>query len=371
MKRHTRYILRQLIGALVFVTVALTAAIWLTQSLRFVKLIVNHGVSLSTFLYLTMLLLPTFLLILLPIALFSSIVFTYNKLTMDRELVVMRAAGISQSGLAAAGLMLAGVIVVICYTISLYLMPLSFQAFKDMEHGIRNDYSAVLLREGEFNDFADGLTVYVRKRLSNGELLGILVHDARKKDKPVTMIAERGALVNTEAGPRVVLLNGNRQQVERESGRLSLLYFDKYSVDLGWLTGKFKGRWREPSERFLDELLWPGDNPGDQAYRSQLIAEGHKRLVAPIYALTFALIGLAALLSGDFDRRGQTWRVLAAIGAVVLVQTGALGFQNLAAKNEAALPLVYANAFLPLLASLYVLYFGLPRRRISARPAAV
>ena len=40
-----RYLLRQLAGPLVFFALALTGVIWLTQSLRFVDLIVNRGMA--------------------------------------------------------------------------------------------------------------------------------------------------------------------------------------------------------------------------------------------------------------------------------------------------------------------------------------
>ena len=87
------YIFRQLSLATLFVALALTCAIWLTQSLHFVKLIVNRGMSLGSFLELTLLLLPTFLLIILPIALFLAVLFAYNKMVSDRELVIMRTTG--------------------------------------------------------------------------------------------------------------------------------------------------------------------------------------------------------------------------------------------------------------------------------------
>ena len=48
-----RYIFRQLLVALIAVTSALVALIWLTQSLRFVELVVNRGLSLMVFLELT------------------------------------------------------------------------------------------------------------------------------------------------------------------------------------------------------------------------------------------------------------------------------------------------------------------------------
>src|SRR5574338_319470 len=83
------YIFRQLLLATLFVTLALTCAIWLTQSLHFVKLIINRGMTLGSFLQLTLLLLPTFLLIIMPIALFHAVLFSYHKMVSDREMVIM------------------------------------------------------------------------------------------------------------------------------------------------------------------------------------------------------------------------------------------------------------------------------------------
>ena len=47
-----RYILRQCLSVTLFVTAALSAAVWLAQSLRLVDLIVNRGLSAEVFLYL-------------------------------------------------------------------------------------------------------------------------------------------------------------------------------------------------------------------------------------------------------------------------------------------------------------------------------
>ena len=88
-----RYVLRQVLIATVLVAATLTCAIWLTQSLRFVELIVNRGLTIGTFFYLTLLLLPSFLWLLLPISLFAAVLFTYLRLTTDSELVVMEGSG--------------------------------------------------------------------------------------------------------------------------------------------------------------------------------------------------------------------------------------------------------------------------------------
>ncbi len=371
MRAISRYIFRQLFDATVFVTIALACAIWLTQSLRFVELIINRGLSLGVFAYLTMLLLPTFLTVILPIATLSAILFVYNKLTIDSELVVLRAAGMSQGSLAKPALLLAVLVSVICLSLNVYFLPTSYRQFKDLEFTIRNDYSAILLQEGVFNTLTEGLTVYVRARESNGELLGVLVHDNRQPTKPVTMMAERGAMVASDSGPRVVMFKGNRQEIERASGELSLLYFDRYIFDLGQFTDEIEERWREPRERYLHELFFPDyESEADSYYADKLIAEGHQRLANSFLVVAFVFVGLAALLSGQFNRRGQLRRILVAAGLVVAIQSAGLGLHNLTSRLPAAAPLIYLNVLLPILISTIVLTHRPRRRRVGSTPRA-
>ena len=358
----TRYILGQLAMATIFVTLALTFAIWLTQSLRLIDYIVNRGLPASTFLTFVGLLLPSFLGVVLPVACFVAVLFVYHKLAMDSEMVVMQAAGLSQLQLARPALIMATVVTLAVYAIALYFLPLSFRNFKDLQNTFRNDFSTVLLQEGVFTALSDGITVFVRERAGDGELRGILVHDGRNRKKPVTMMAQRGVLVPGPDGPRVVMENGNRQEVDQATGRFSLLYFDRYTIELSEFGEAVQARWREPKERFLPELLWPGEESRDQRYRQELIAEGHQRLVGPLYTVVFALIGMAALLAGEFNRRGQIKRVLAAIACVAALEGISLALHDLASRSTAAIPAMYAAVLLAAGLSLYVLLRQRSRR---------
>jgi len=369
MRAITRYKLGQLVMATVFVTLGLTFAIWLTQSLRLIDLIVNRGLPADTFLSFIALLLPQFLGIVLPIAAFSAVLFVYNKLISDSELVVLRAAGLSQLQLARPALILGIGVVAVMYAIMLYFLPASFREFKDLQFQIRHDYSAVLLREGVFNDVSDGVTVYVRERTSGGELKGILVHDTRDEDNPVTMMAERGALVTGENGPRVVMASGNRQAVDQESGKLSMLYFDRYTVDLAQFKETLATRWREPKERFLHELITPQGHPSDIRYRDELRAEAHRRLATPLYAFAFIVVGVAAMLTGEFRRRGNMKRIVAAVLIVAALQIVNFALHDLAIRIPwVAIPSLYAGALLPVALAFYVLLRG-PRRKASRTAA--
>jgi lipopolysaccharide export system permease protein len=367
MNRITSYILRQVLVTTVFVLVTLTLAIWLTQSLRFIELIVNRGLGLGAFFYLTVLLMPNFLALVTPIALFMSTLFVYNRLTVDSELVVMRAVGFGPGQLARPAILLGVLATAIGYALSLYLVPLTFGQFKELHSDVRSDYSGLLLQEGAFTNIGANLTVYVRARESNGDLRGIMVHDSRDPASPITLLAERGTLAMTDDGPRVILLNGNRQQVDRAAGKLSLLYFDRYSVEIGQTSTTREFRWREPGERYVDELLWPDmTEANDRQYAPRLIAEGHTRLSAPLYALALVLVGLACLLPGDFNRRGLGQRLLVAAACGLGVEALSIAVPNLAARTPAAIPFLYAVPLALMALAAWVLTSPTLRRRRRA-----
>ncbi len=132
--RIDRYIFTQLSLALVLVTAGLVALIWLTQSLRFIQIIVNRGLSPFVFIKLTALLVPSFVATILPITCFIVVVFVYAKLSGDRELTVMRAAGMSDLALARPALSMAVLVMLICYYLNIFLVPAALNSFRTYQY---------------------------------------------------------------------------------------------------------------------------------------------------------------------------------------------------------------------------------------------
>jgi lipopolysaccharide export system permease protein len=348
-----RYILRQCFGVMIFVTAALSAAIWLAQSLRLIDLIVNRGLSIEVFLYLALLILPRFLDIVLPIGVFIAVLFIFNRLTAESELVVMRSAGLSHMALAKPVLMLAGTAFLLLMSLSVYFLPAANRAFKDLQFEIRNRFVSSLLQEGTFTTISDKLTIYIRARDDRGELIGLLIDDDREPQRPVTLLAERGVFADTPAGARIVMVNGNRQQFDTETRKLSLLTFDRYTLDLASLHDAPVVRFREAQERYLGELFFPPPET-DPELRLGFLVEAHQRILIPLSTFSFALIPLACLLPGEFDRRGQLKRALLAILIAFLSELLGIGANDLASRSAAAIPLMYATGLLP-----FVLGFGI------------
>jgi len=342
--RIDRYMFRQLLLALIAVTGGLVALIWLTQSLRFVELVVNRGLSLGVFLQLTGLLIPSFVAVILPITCFVVTQFIYQRISGDRELTVMRSVGLSQLALARSALAVAGVAVVIGYLLNLWIVPAAMTAFREYQFEIRNRMAAFLLQDGVFTAVSDDLTVYVRKRQTDGSLFGVLVDDQRDPNQPATILAEQGRIVEGPSGPRVVLFSGSRQEIDRRTGRLNMLTFAENTLDLSQSSRSDEQRFRDATEMSLDELLHPGAellNPRDAP---KWRVEAHKRLSGPLTTFSFALIALVSVLTGAFRRHGNVVRPLLAVLVVVGLLAAGLAVANLAARDNALIPLIWLQA---------------------------
>ena len=120
-----RYIFKNLLIATCFIAVTLAAVIFLTQSLRFLELVIESGASSGSFWVLTFLALPRFFEIILPLSLMAAILFLYSRMTSDSELVVVRSMGYAPMSLARPAVILALIVTLLLFTITLWVAPKS------------------------------------------------------------------------------------------------------------------------------------------------------------------------------------------------------------------------------------------------------
>jgi len=353
----TRYLFKNLFNATIFIALTLTLVIWLTQSLKLLELVANSDAPPGMFLKLVAMTLPKFLEIILPLSLVIAVIFTYNRMIMDNEIIVLRACGVNQYALALPAVTLAIATSLLLNVISAWISPLCVAQVQELRQTIKTQYSAFLLREGVFNTFGSDLTIYLRTRQANGDMTGLMIYDARDKSKPpVTVTAKRGEIQMDQGTPNIVVFDGMRQQIDPDNGNLSKLYFSRYTIEIKGLEGAAETHWKEASERTLPELLNPDlTNKKDRANVDVFLAEAHNRVITPWNALNFTMIALAVVLLGPFNRRGQHIKIALAGGLIVLMQVLSLAFINIAKKHLGAVPLLYINTLLPILLGFYFL----------------
>jgi len=354
----TNYLFKNLFRTAMFITAVVTLVLLLTQSLKLLEMVASSSAPAGIFFKMFALTLPKLFEVILPVSLAITTLFIYNKMIMDNEIVVMRACGFNQFQLAKPVLFIGFASSVILMIFSLWLTPISINEVKAMRFDLGTKYSSFLIREGIFNTFGDGLTVYVREKRNNGEMLGIMIHDSRDKDKPpVTITAKKGQML-TDIGeyPMIVVYNGMRQQIDENTKTLTKLYFSKYSVEVKGLKGTTVQRWRKEDERSFAELLHPNMNDErDVQYKNLFVVEAHRRIVSPWTAFAYTVLSVAFVLFGSFNRRGHSRKILLASVSIIIIQALSIVLINLAKSNLWLIPLMYLNVILPILLGFFML----------------
>ncbi len=360
MKKLNTYIAKQILVGFLLVSFSLMSIIWLTQSLRFVDLITNKGISVGLFAEMTSLLMPRIFTILAPISLFAAILFVYNRMLSDRELVVMKAAGISPWDNAKPALLCGIVMALLNIWVMNFGIPMAENRFNDLQWQVKNDVSHLMFREGEFTTLQTGLTVFITTHEPDGSVGGILINDERNPKTKSTVSAELGRIVQTEKGPRIILVHGSRQEINRQNNQFSSVLFDRYSVDFGAKESKAKSE-AGVREKTLTELLSAASNLelSPKEVR-RWIVEGNKRFTTPFLNIVYALIACTGLLIGNFNRRGQIKIISASVSAMIIIQALDLAIGNLAAKHLWWIYVMYLNQIIPVAVCLWLFKYYRP-----------
>ncbi len=351
MKTFDRYILKNLSIAAVFVTMTLVIVVFLSQSLRFLELVIESGASGTAFWTLTFLALPRFFEIIVPLGTMAAVLFLYNRMTVDSEISALRAAGFSPFMLARPALILGGAMTIFLFVMTFWVAPKSITTMYSMQKEISSQFSALLFREGVFNQVGDGYTVYIRDRDKDGQLKGIMIYDARDNLKrPTVTMAKRGGLSAQGDGRSVVVYDGARQEYDPKTGVLRRLNFERYAINLPDSEPAEK-RAREPDERTFFELLHPSPGDIENAKMARaFMVEIHRRITAPFLVLGFTFIASAGLLLGGIDRRGRTLRIALCVVLATLLQGGYMSAFSLSRNSDLGLPLMYVFALTPIFA---------------------
>ena len=365
MRSLDNYILRQCLTPLALILIVVTAIVWMTQTLQRIDIIVEYGQGLAVFGFLSILIIPSLLAIIIPFALFGASVYALYRLHSDSEIAAMFAAGVSRRRIASPILLITFLGALATYYVNVDLMPRSYRVLKQEVANIRADIASSVLRSGEFTSVIDGFTIYIDEVRPGNQFIGLLVSDHRNGDSPETYMAERAIIQETDEGPVLLLKRGNIQRVARYTGKVSIVRFEEWAVSLATMREGPRQLQLETTERYPHELLEPDmSNPYDRANATKLIAEGHSRYAAPLYAFAYVLVGLYALIGGPYSRRGYFLRVGVAGGVIFVVRV--LGFvAQSAAETTQAYWAMYAVPGIVIVVAGYMLFAPAPRARSS------
>lgn len=293
-----KYILKRLLGSFLSISSVVIGLLWLTQSFRFMEIIVNHNISLLDYFKLVIFLIPDLVALLSPSCLILSGIWSYYKLIVDHEWVVMQALGVSVNRLSLPLVSLGTLVFFMTLSLNIYLVPWSFQKFRDFEHHMRHYLSRVVLKEGAFYS-VKGITIYVDEKKDDYSYKTVFIDAPSKNKEPVTLIAEEGRY---DADQNLFfLLNGQRQD-KNEQKELQIFSFKHLLYDLSPFFSTSEQRMLKPYEKSLKDLFTPSPKL-EPSQKRKFQAEGHQRILLPFLVLIDILAVIHFFLTSTYTRR--------------------------------------------------------------------
>ncbi len=321
-----KYIFLNILKPFLVISLVLTGIVWLSRSLRYIDLIINKGLSLSSYFWFVSLIAPKILALLLPLISFVAIIYTYQKLKGESELLIIETFGLSKLFLMVPAMLFGLIIALFLLLIEVYLSPSNYKTFKSFQSDLRNNFVMSTLEAGSFHNPMKGLTVYIDKASKNGVVENILIHDTRNKEVENTILAKEGIITNFENKTKVIVFDGTRYVFNYKNKKTTLLNFSKYEFQI-ISERKETVRFKQVEERSIKELFYP-DVEISKKIKNEFLAEAHKRLSAPLLVIFMCSLAAFSVLFGEFRRKVLVSKIIVCSFIAVVMQAIYISIMN-------------------------------------------
>lgn len=232
----TRYLLKELVVPFTLSVAVLAFLLVTQQALRLIDLLVNRGVEISVLARIFLTLLPAFFVITLPVAVLMATIGAFNRLSADREILALRAAGSATRRLLWPAGAFAACLCAAAYALSLFGEPWSGASFRRLTSDLLKQHATLAVVEGTFNEALEGMTLYVERVPSPNQIEGVLIVDERADGSEWLILAGRGTFLNggegTGASLRLHRGSIHRTHAEGVDDRYQIARFESYELRL-------------------------------------------------------------------------------------------------------------------------------------------
>jgi lipopolysaccharide export system permease protein len=293
---------------------ALTFILLTREILRLVELLINKGVGLLPLLKTFLLLLPSFLVLTLPMACLIASISAFSRLSSDRELTALHANGISNMRLLKPVVLFALAVFVVTLGLAQYAQPWSGPSVKKSALMMLRSEVSLALDEGVFNTPTINVVMYISELESPGGR-GIFISDTRNKGEPRVIVARDWSLINDPLHNRIgmALRNGTIHVNPKDPTQYQMIQFSTYDFIMDLSESLVPVAEERPSI-FEIRYRLAESHSTDPRYL-KLLEEEYKDLAFPFATLVFGLIGMP--LGIVAKRSGKTGGF--AMGVVIIL----------------------------------------------------
>ena len=266
------YIVNEIIKTYILVLFSFSMLIWIAQAAKFLSLITEAGLSLNSYIFYIILLLPKSISQMIIISFLISLCISILKLIETKEIEIYWLNGISKINIAKTIFKISFFPTGLALLLFLYIVP--YSNFKSREILSKSEFTMVnfLVKKNNFNSPLEKLTIFVNKNDNRGNLEKIFIFEELK-----TIIARKGTVININNKNYLQLFDGSIHQ-KNKTNTVNVVRFDKTIFDFT----KYKTDIIKTQKVQEQSTLWLLKNY-KTTNEKNILEEIHKRIFKPLF----------------------------------------------------------------------------------------
>jgi len=169
-----------------------------------------------------------------------ALILTITKLEKDNETIIIWTAGLNKIHIVNLIFRISLLIMLIQLFLTSAINPTMLNFSRNIIKNSQLQFIPTLMKEKQFNDTVDGITIFLEEKIQNGKYKNIFIQDEGKMfsgqgSESSTIFAKYGSIGNDEK--TLILYDGNIQKLNN-NGTISVVKFEKTVLNLSGLSTK-------------------------------------------------------------------------------------------------------------------------------------
>ncbi len=302
------YIATELLAPFFASFLILYGVFFLVRLIPLLEVVLELRITFGDFVRLFAYIFPHMLLYVIPMASMAGVIIGFTRLTNDREILALKACGISLRQMMPPVLLVAAAIAALTGFFSIRLIPAGEVAMRKLMFQLAKEKIDKGLEERVFTEALGDLVVYVDHIDKNKQWHGVYVSDMRNRKQPIITMARAGHMEAEVEKMRVTIVLNDGTLHSTDGTDNQIVRFHRYQLQIPLkpptriggddLTSLSKGAMSQ------EQLLQMAKKMGPDTKRGIVfLTEYHHRLVLPVGCLILSLLGVPLGLQAGPGRR--------------------------------------------------------------------
>ncbi len=290
---------------------ALSVIVWTIQSVNFLDLVTEDGHAFRTFFLFSILTLSKVLTKLVPFCFLVALVLTITKLEKDNEIIAIWTSGLNKIYIVNLIFRISLIIMFFQLIFTSVINPTLLNLSRSIIKNSELQFVPSLLKEKQFNDTVEGLTIFVDDKSPDQQYYNIFIRDEGSALSKIgaessTIFAKSGRMSEDEKN--LILYNGNIQKLNAD-GDVSVVKFEKTVLNLEGISTKSisEPKIQETSTLSILNCITTRDTSAHNCQQNKkslmdIKIEFNKRFGMPLYIPVISLI-CSFLLASRRDQK--------------------------------------------------------------------